>query len=86
MGNCLQLKAGHGDGERRYVRSTATLVDLKETYDIDQNNVLGSGYYGKVFKANDKKDKTLQIAIKVINKSKLDPEDLISLQNEVKIM
>jgi len=28
----------------------------------------------------------MQIAIKVINKSKLDPEDLESLKNEVKLM
>jgi serine/threonine protein kinase len=48
--------------------------------------VLGSGSYGKVFMAKDKKDKSMQIAIKVINKSKLDPEDLESLKNEVKLM
>ena len=36
--------------------------------------------------AKDKKDKSMQIAIKVINKSKLDPEDLESLKNEVKLM
>ena len=58
MGNCLQMKSSHGHGERRYVKSTATLKDLKETYDIDEK-VLGSGSYGKVFKAADKKDKTL---------------------------
>jgi calcium-dependent protein kinase len=63
----------------------ATLNDLKETYDIDQK-VLGSGSYGKVFKACDKKDKSMVMAIKVINKSKLDPEDLESLKSEVKLM
>ena len=76
---------GHGHGEKKFIKSAATLADLKETYDIDQN-VLGSGSYGKVFRANDKKDKSMQIAIKVINKSKLEPEDLVSLQNEVKLM
>ena len=87
MGNCLKAKDGHGEHtrDRKFVASTANLNDLKETYDIDQK-VLGSGSYGKVFKAADKKDKTMQIAIKVINKSKLDPEDLESLKNEVKLM
>ena len=39
-----------------------------------------------MFKAADKMDASLQIAIKVINKTKMDPEDLESLKNEVKIM
>jgi calcium-dependent protein kinase len=86
MGNCLKAKGDHHHTkEKRFVRSTATLSDLKETYNIDQK-VLGSGSYGKVFKACDKKDATLEIAIKVINKSKLDPDDLESLKNEVKLM
>ena len=89
MGNCLNLKAKSADHhhgkERKFVQSKANLADLKETYDIDQK-VLGSGSYGKVFKACDKKDKSLQIAIKVINKTKLDEEDLISLKNEVRLM
>ena len=86
MGNCLKAKEdSHHGKERKFIQSKATLADLKETYDIDQK-VLGSGSYGKVFKACDKKDKTLEIAIKVINKSKLDPEDLESLKNEVKLM
>ena len=87
MGNCLKAKnTDHHHGkERKFVKSQANLADLKETYDIDQK-LLGSGSYGKVFKAADKKDASLQIAIKVINKTKLDEEDLISLKNEVRLM
>lgn len=87
MGNCLKAKNTHDHcaRERKFIKSKATLADLKETYDIDQK-VLGSGSYGKVFKAADKKDATMQIAIKVINKKKLDAEDLESLKNEVKLM
>lgn len=48
--------------------------------------MLGSGSYGKVFMAQDKKDESMKIAIKVINKSKLDAEDLESLKNEVRLM
>lgn len=60
MGNCLKAKGTdhHHGRERKFVKSQATLADLKETYDIDQK-VLGSGSYGKVFKAADKKDASL---------------------------
>lgn len=88
MGNCLKAKHSgdhYCNKERKFVKSLATLADLKETYNIDQN-VLGSGSYGKVFKASDKKDGSMQIAIKVINKQKLDPDDLESLKNEVRLM
>ena len=47
--------------------------------------VLGSGSYGKVFLAEDKKDKT-NIAIKVIKKSGMSEEDLLGLKREVAIM
>lgn len=60
MGNCLKAKhtSDHCSKERKYVKSLVTLADLKETYDIDQK-VLGSGSYGKVFRASDKKDGTM---------------------------
>ena len=81
MGNCINPKKKG----RRFVKSLATVVDLKATYDIDQK-VLGAGSYGKVFLACDKKDKDFRIAIKVINKSQLSEEDLESLKNEVGLM
>ena len=46
------------------------------TYDINLTKVLGSGSFGKVFMANNKKDPSIKIAIKVINKSGLSEEDL----------
>jgi serine/threonine protein kinase len=38
--------------------------------------VLGAGSFGKVFLAQNRKDPSIQIAIKVIKKAGLDEEDL----------
>ena len=51
------------------------MANLKNTYEIDMK-VLGSGSFGKVFLAKNKKDPSMQIAIKVIKKSNLTDEDL----------
>ena len=48
--------------------------------------VLGSGSYGKVFLAVNKKDHTMKIAIKVIKKTGMSEEDLEGLKREVAIM
>ena len=59
---------------------------MKKTYDINLTKVLGSGSFGKVFMANNKKDPSIKIAIKVINKKGLSDEDLTNLMNEVQLM
>ena len=41
--------------------------DLKKKYEIEKK-CLGKGQYGKIYKAVDKDDPSIQIAIKVINK------------------
>ena len=48
--------------------------------------VLGSGSYGKVFLAKNKKDETIQIAIKVIKKKNMSEEDLLGIKREITIM
>ena len=58
---------------------------LKATYDIN-SKVLGAGSFGKVFLAHDRQNPKFQVAIKVINKSKLDEEEIKNLKNEVRIM
>jgi len=58
---------------------------LKNLYELDPK-LLGSGSYGQVYRATSKKDKTVRVAIKMINKNKLSPDDLLSLRNEVAIM
>ena len=41
--------------------------------------MLGSGSFGKVFLGENKADKELKVAIKVISKSKLSEEDIEAL-------
>lgn len=47
---------------------------------------LGEGSFGKVFKATNKSDKSITVAIKVINKHGMDRDDLLSIAREVNIM
>lgn len=63
----------------------ATVESLKMTYDINMK-VLGSGSYGKVFLAENRKDKSIHVAIKVIKKTGLSQEDLTNLEREVTLM
>lgn len=71
MGLCFSAK----QKDRAYVPSQANVANLKNTYEIDMK-VLGSGSFGKVFLAKNKKDHSMQIAIKVIKKSNLTDDDL----------
>ena len=47
---------------------------------------IGSGTYGKIFFATNKDDPSIKVAIKVIDKKKLDDQELEILNNEVKMM
>ena len=49
------------------IRSKATFMDLKRTYNIDRK-VLGQGQYGTVYKAVNKQNSNNEIAIKAIDK------------------
>ena len=72
-------------GEPKFIMSKAKAKDMQNLYNIDKK-LLGEGSYGKVFKAFNKKDKTIEIAIKAIAKAHLDDDDLAALENEVAIM
>lgn len=80
MGSCMSVK----EKKKEYVDSKANVEALKNRYDINMK-VLGSGSYGKVFLAEDKKDSS-KIAIKVIKKSGMSEDDLLGLKREVAIM
>ena len=62
----------------------AGVNELKMLYNI--KNVLGSGSFGKVFLAENKADNSHKVAIKVISKSKLTPDEVESLHFEVAIL
>ena len=63
-----------------------TSADMYRKYDIDTDHCLGSGTYGKVFKAVDKHDKSISIAIKVINKKGLNQKALGEMKKEVAVL
>ena len=54
MGQCMSSNQKPKDG---FVMSTANVKDLRNVYDIDQT-CLGSGSFGKVFKAENIADRT----------------------------
>lgn len=54
------------------------------TYNIGK--LLGNGSYGKVYLATNKANPEFKVAIKVINKTDMDEEDLESLKAEVEIL
>ena len=64
---------------------TQGVKELRAQYNINRN-VLGAGAFGQVFKAVNKKDKSLDVAIKVINKKEMSPEDLAEIMDEVSIL
>ena len=49
-------------------------------------NIHGSGTFGKIFFATNKDDPSIRVAIKVIDKKKLDEVELEILNNEVRMM
>ena len=80
MGNCLSAK---NSNQPKFIMSKAKSAEMKKLYDIDTKKLLGEGSYGRVFKAKNKSDSTIAIAIKAINKAHLDEDDLAALENEV---
>lgn len=63
--------------------ATFTDRDLKEDYKIE--SVIGQGNYSKVRRGRNKATGE-KVAIKIISKSKLSPEDLADLKNEIDIL
>ena len=58
------------------------MSQLKKQYVIDKN-VLGAGSFGKVFLGTNLKDKSMKVAIKVLDKSKMDQDELDSVNSEI---
>ena len=90
MGNCINSKGlsvdvkNGGPGLRSTQKQGAK--ELKQNYIIDNNTkILGSGAFGKVFLTHNKHDSNHQVAIKVMNKSKL-KDHLEAIQEEVQIL
>ena len=71
---------------QKYVDSRAKKHHLLDQYHVDQSNILGSGFFGKVYKGVNKKDSNIQIAIKVVKKNGLSTDDLMILHRELSIL
>ena len=76
---------GRTDHEREFVKSKATVADLKKGWSLG-DKCLGSGSFGKVFLATNKADPELKIAVKMINADGFSEDDRAMLENEIKIM
>ena len=48
--------------------------------------MLGKGAFGKVFKGTDKLNPDFQVAIKVLDKKKMKPNDLAHIMDEVDLL
>ena len=57
MGTCLSVNPSGKKKPNGFVMSTANVKDLRNIYEIDQT-CLGSGSFGKVFKAENIADRT----------------------------
>lgn len=88
----MPQKVKKGDLDPKFVKTDKTFVKsnqgvkrLKQVYDIEMK-VLGAGAFGKIFFATNKDDSSIRVAIKVIDKKKLDEVELEILNNEVRMM
>lgn len=62
-------------------------IELKKNYLISSTNkILGAGAFGKVFLSHNIADPSLEVAIKLFNKTKLKPEQVNRIKEEVKIL
>jgi len=60
--------------------------DFNKQYKMDKKKSLGSGAYGKIFKAHKIKDPSVEIALKIIDKKGMSKADLEGFDLEVAIM
>jgi len=62
-------------------------VELRNNYSIcSTNKILGAGAFGKVFHSHNIADPNLEVAIKLFNKTKLTPDQVNRIKEEVRIL
>jgi len=83
MGNCLSGQ--DVSTNKKFVDSRASVEVLKSSYKIDLK-VLGSGSFGRVFLAQNIKDPSSKMAVKVMKKQHMSPEDVEGLHREIALM
>lgn len=61
--------------------------ELKQNYSINSTSkILGAGVFGKVFLSHNIADPSLQVAIKLFNKTKLNRDQIKRIRDEVRIL
>ena len=70
-----EAKGPRKSGEAKFVKSKATIIDLKKAYTFD-SRCLGSGAFGKVYLATNKSDPTIKIAVKMMKTEGLSNNDI----------
>mmetsp|Transcript_37741 Transcript_37741/g.27445 ORF Transcript_37741/g.27445 Transcript_37741/m.27445 type:complete len:141 (+) Transcript_37741:46-468(+) len=79
MSGSIQIKVGQGRAEQG-------VRELKANYKIDKTTkILGSGAFGRVFATNNIHDVTFEVAIKVMDKHKLN-DNINCIMQEVEIL
>ena len=73
------------NNQNDFVRTKATLKDLRNIYDFDKN-ILGKGSFGTVYKGTNKDNLNQKIAIKAIDKRKLTRDEIEDLHKEVEML
>ena len=67
------------------VKVLAGAHQLKKQYNVDMH-VLGKGAFGKVYKGVDKLNPEFEVAIKVLDKTKMSAKDLSNVMIEVDLL
>lgn len=68
-----------------FVRSSASSKDLKQLYTMD-NQILGKGSFGTVYKGINRFNPNMTVAIKAIDKRRLSPEEIDDIHKEVQTL
>lgn len=68
-----------------YVNSKQTDLDLLSQYEMSKDTI-GKGQFGTVVLGTNKHDRSQQIAIKKIRKSRLTPPEIEDLKNEILLL
>ena len=79
------VKSKQGSGKK--IQISLGIDELRKNYDFSskEKNILGKGSFGKVLLTHNKLKKDFQVAIKIMDKRKL--EDMIeAMEQEVKIL
>jgi calcium-dependent protein kinase len=92
MGACVAKQDGRVESilgaETDEIEMQKSAIELRQQYEITTScKILGAGAFGKVFLSRNRADPTLQVAIKLFNKSKLKGlESVKRIREEVKIL